>query len=66
MSADDPLLELEALGVTIAWAADMAWSVVWFPAERIAVLNARVPRQYLREALGEYLPEVATGFEEWA
>lgn len=35
-----------------------SYSVIWLPDDRIAILNARVPRRWLGEALEEYLPEM--------
>lgn len=57
----DPVCDLEALGVAVAWIRDMPYSVVWLPDDRIAILNARVPRRRLAEALEEYLPEMLDG-----
>ena len=35
------LTALQSLGVTLAWADDMAWRSLWLPDERVLVLNRR-------------------------
>lgn len=57
----DQLPDLEALGVAVAWIRDMPYSVLWLPDDRIVILNARVPRRRLAEALEEYRPEMLAG-----
>jgi hypothetical protein len=54
-AAHGPVSQLESLGITVAWAREMPWPVLWLPDEGVAVLNASTPRQHMAEALTRLL-----------
>lgn len=52
----DALAEVSRLGVVLGWARTMPDAAVWFPEDRILLLNASEPRARLCSAVERMLP----------
>lgn len=55
---DEPLDELESLGVVIGWARTMRHTAVWFPDDGVVLLNASCPRQRVLDGVRRLMPMV--------
>ncbi len=56
---EDPIALVAWLGITIAWADSLSDAALWFPDERLMVLDAGRGRDVVRRAVQSLLRDVA-------